>query len=93
MDIVYKAQVFATAAHYAVKQTRKYTGEPYIVHPAEVVAILYKYGTTEEQAAAGWLHDTVEDTGVTSEIIYFEFGQFSINALHDRYEFSFFASL
>jgi (p)ppGpp synthase/HD superfamily hydrolase len=75
MDIVYKARVFATAAHYAVKQVRKYTGEPYIVHPAEVVNILYKYGATDEMAAAGWLHDTVEDTGVTIDVIYYEFGQ------------------
>ena len=39
MDIVEKARVFATAAHSAVAQLRKYTGEPYIVHPAEVVSI------------------------------------------------------
>ena len=74
MEIVYKAQVFATAAHFAVKQVRKYTGEPYIVHPAEVVSILHQYGATLEQLAAGWLHDTVEDTGVTQGVILHEFG-------------------
>jgi (p)ppGpp synthase/HD superfamily hydrolase len=74
MNIVYKAQVFATAAHYAVKQTRKYTGEPYIVHPAEVVRIVSQYGYTDEMLAAAWLHDVVEDTGVTSDVIYYEFG-------------------
>lgn len=75
MDIVYKAQVFATAAHYAVKQVRKYTGDPYIVHPAEVVSILDQYGSTAEQRAAAWLHDTVEDTGVTQDVINYEFGE------------------
>jgi (p)ppGpp synthase/HD superfamily hydrolase len=74
MNIVYKAQVFATAAHYAVKQVRKYTGEPYIVHPAEVVSIVSQYGFTDEMLAAAWLHDVVEDTGVTQDVIYYEFG-------------------
>ena len=74
MNIVYKAQVFATAAHAAVKQMRKYTGEPYIVHPAEVVSIVSQYGYTDEMLAAAWLHDTVEDTGVTQDVINYEFG-------------------
>ena len=74
MDIVYKARVFATAAHAAVKQVRKYTGEPYIVHPAEVVSIIARYGATIEQLAAAWLHDVVEDTGVTQDVIEYEFG-------------------
>ena len=66
--------MFATAAHAAVGQLRKYTFEPYIVHPAEVAAIVAEYGGTPEMIAAAWLHDTVEDTGVTSELIRKEFG-------------------
>jgi (p)ppGpp synthase/HD superfamily hydrolase len=48
--------------------------EPYIVHPAEVVEILRTVDPTEEMMAAAWLHDTVEDTGVTLELIRAEFG-------------------
>lgn len=75
MNIVEKARIFATAAHAAVKQTRKYTGEPYIIHPAEVVRIVSQVSHTPEMLAAAWLHDVVEDTGVTLDLILTEFGQ------------------
>jgi len=73
-DIVERARMFATAAHAAVGQLRKYTFEPYIVHPSEVAGIVAEVGGTPEMIAAAWLHDTVEDTGVTSELIRKEFG-------------------
>ena len=66
--------MFATAAHSAVAQLRKYTGEPYIVHPAEVVRIVSTVAHTDAMLAAAWLHDVVEDTGVTNEVIRAEFG-------------------
>ena len=74
MTIVEKARIFATAAHAAVAQLRKYTGEPYIVHPADVVRIVSTVEHTDEMLAAAWLHDVVEDTGVTNEVIRAEFG-------------------
>ena len=75
MDIVRKAQVYAMAAHAAVGQKRKYTGEPYIVHPAEVASIVASVpGSTEDMVAAAWLHDVVEDTGVTLTDINLNFG-------------------
>jgi (p)ppGpp synthase/HD superfamily hydrolase len=73
-DIAERARVFATAAHAAAAQLRKYTNEPYIVHPAEVVSILKTVDHTPEMIAAAWLHDTVEDTGVSIELIRREFG-------------------
>jgi guanosine-3',5'-bis(diphosphate) 3'-pyrophosphohydrolase len=73
-DMVERARMFATAAHAAVGQLRKYTFEPYIVHPAEVAEIVASVGGSDAQVAAAWLHDTVEDTGVTSELIRKEFG-------------------
>jgi (p)ppGpp synthase/HD superfamily hydrolase len=72
--MVERARVFATAAHAAVGQVRKYTFEPYIVHPAEVAKIVRDAGGSEVMVAAAWLHDTVEDTGVTIETIRAEFG-------------------
>ncbi|MCA1800336.1 MAG: HD domain-containing protein [Actinobacteria bacterium] len=74
MKLVKQARLFAIAAHTAVEQFRKYTGEPYHVHPGEVAHIVERFGGTEEQIAAAWLHDVVEDTGVTIEVINTEFG-------------------
>lgn len=75
MDVIEKARVFATAAHAAVKHVRKYTGDPYIVHPAEVARIVASVpGSTPDMIAAAYLHDVVEDTGVTIEVIRGEFG-------------------
>ncbi len=74
MSVEERARVFATAAHSAVAQLRKYTNEPYIVHPTEVVEILKTVDPTPEMVAAAWLHDVVEDTGVTIETIRAEFG-------------------
>jgi (p)ppGpp synthase/HD superfamily hydrolase len=74
MDMVERARVFATAAHAAVAQLRKYTNEPYIVHPAEVASIVQSRPHDPEMVAAAWLHDVVEDTGVTLETVRAEFG-------------------
>jgi (p)ppGpp synthase/HD superfamily hydrolase len=64
------------AAYRHGGQVRKYTGEPYINHPAAVVALLGKAGyDADEILAAGWLHDTVEDTGMEIEEIRSDFGQ------------------
>jgi (p)ppGpp synthase/HD superfamily hydrolase len=75
MDVVRKAQVYAMAAHAAVGQKRKYTNEPYIVHPAEVARIVAGVpGSTPDMVAAAWLHDVVEDTGCTFNDIHMGFG-------------------
>lgn len=70
-----RAKLFATAAHAAVGQTRKYTGEPYILHPMAVADLVRGVrAVTDEMLAAAWLHDVVEDTKVTIEQIDAEFG-------------------
>ena len=75
MNIVHKAQVYAMAAHASVQQKRKYTGEPYIVHPAEVASIVASVpGSTPDMVAAAWLHDVIEDTGCTFTDIHMAFG-------------------
>lgn len=60
-----RARRYATKAHAACDQRRKYTLEPYIVHPAAVVELVKGVCPVEEVLAAAWLHDTVEDTGTT----------------------------
>ena len=72
--MVLEAKMFATAAHAAVGQKRKYSGDDYIIHPQRVAAIVEKHGGTDEMIAAAWLHDTVEDTDVTPELITEMFG-------------------
>ena len=74
MNIIEKARVFATAAHYAAGNVRKYTGEPYINHSIAVVLLVAGVPHTPEMIAAAWLHDTVEDTGVSIQLIEREFG-------------------
>tara|TARA_B110000977_G_C10984465_1_gene457406 strand:- start:12 stop:524 length:513 start_codon:yes stop_codon:yes gene_type:complete len=69
-----KAQVFATAAHAAVGQVRKYDGAPYIVHPIRVANIVRTYGGDTAQISAAYLHDVVEDTHVTIDVIRDTFG-------------------
>ena len=69
-----RAQVFATAAHAAVGQVRKYDGAPYIVHPIRVANIVRTYGGDTAQISAAYLHDVVEDTHVTIDVIRDTFG-------------------
>ena len=58
-----KAKSFAAKWHYG--QIRKYTNEPYIVHPAVVAELVRSVPHTAEMICAAWMHDTVEDTGAT----------------------------
>jgi (p)ppGpp synthase/HD superfamily hydrolase len=74
MDIVEKARIFATAAHAAIDHRRKYTNEPYIVHPRQVAQFVETAGGTPEMIAAAWMHDVLEDTAVTPEAMREEFG-------------------
>ena len=53
---------------------RKGTRMPYIVHPLEVMHNLLLMGADKKLMAAGVLHDTVEDTDATLEIIAEKFG-------------------
>jgi (p)ppGpp synthase/HD superfamily hydrolase len=63
---------FATAAHG--DQKRKYTNDPYIVHPIAVSEIVKTVAHTDEMVAAALLHDVVEDTDVTLDQIKDKFG-------------------
>lgn len=60
-----KAKEFATKAHKG--QVRKGRGSPYTEHLEEVAKILMDMDASENVICAGWLHDTVEDTGVSLE--------------------------
>jgi (p)ppGpp synthase/HD superfamily hydrolase len=66
------AATFAYLAHRG--QTRKYDGRPYICHPAAVARLVSTVTNDEDMICAAWLHDTVEDTIVTIDMIQTFFG-------------------
>lgn len=56
-------------------QTRSSDGRPYVLHPAEVAALLREEGFDDDGiVAAALLHDVVEDSGVRIDDIYGRFG-------------------
>ena len=70
--LAYDAMLFARHVHRA--QQRKYTGNPYADHLAEVAGIISTIDNREVTLAVAWLHDSVEDCGVTLEDIENRFG-------------------
>lgn len=69
---VLKACAYGDKAH--IKDKRK-SGEPYITHPIAVAEILAGFRLDRDSIIAAVLHDTVEDTEVTSEEIAQLFGE------------------
>ena len=69
--LVTKAYAFAEKAHEGQK---RFSGEPYFLHAAEVGYSLAHIGMDSSTIAAGFLHDTMEDSGVTAEVMETEFG-------------------
>ncbi len=67
-----KAFQFASEAHEG--QCRK-SGEPFVAHPVEVAIILADLRMDVETLCAALLHDTVEDTCVTTEQVAVEFNE------------------
>lgn len=68
MSLAYQAMIYARHIHK--DQVRKYTGNPYADHLAEVVGIAMSVGWHKPEIhpdafmATCWLHDSVEDQGV-----------------------------
>lgn len=68
-SLAFDAMVFARQVH--ATQVRKYTGNPYVDHLAEVAGIAmsvgWRFPTVHPDIfmATAWLHDCVEDQGAT----------------------------
>jgi len=73
-EVVAKAAEYARLAHESIDQRRKYTNEPYIVHPQAVAATVSSVTDDPATIAAAWLHDVVEDTPITLDQLTDEFG-------------------
>lgn len=72
LDLIEKAYVFSAMVH---KGQVRLSGEPYLVHPLEVTAILTQMKLDLQSLATGFLHDTVEDTLTTLDEIEEKFGK------------------
>jgi guanosine-3',5'-bis(diphosphate) 3'-pyrophosphohydrolase len=70
--LLLSAMDVAKRAHF--NQKRKYTNDPYIIHPFSVAALVAHVSNDDEMLMAAFLHDTVEDTLVTSGFIHGVFG-------------------
>ena len=71
MERIVRAYEYARDAHEGQK---RFSGEPYIIHPVAVVDILLDYNPDEEMIIAALLHDVSEDTDRTLVQIEAEFG-------------------
>lgn len=60
-ELIEKAKEFAIKAHNSITHKRKYTDEPYHVHPERVAKLVATITSDEEVIAAAWLHDVLED--------------------------------
>jgi (p)ppGpp synthase/HD superfamily hydrolase len=70
-----EALVFAVRAHVAVRHERKGTDFPYVAHPIRVAETLDRFGRCDDVVVAGFLHDTIEDAGLTAEQLAAAFGE------------------
>jgi hypothetical protein len=62
---------FAEALRYAIDahdgQVRKGTDTTYVAHLLGVASLVLEHGSSEDEAIAGLLHDTIEDGGAHHE--------------------------
>lgn len=71
MTILKRALDFARLYH----KDQSYNGGPFIAHPIEVARFLEELGKSEDIIAAGYLHDILEDTDVTYDMVVKNFGE------------------
>ena len=72
LDLIRRADEYASEAH---KNQTRLSGEPYIIHPLEIGIILANLKMDTTTIAAALLHDVVEDTPVSLEIVRDKFGE------------------
>jgi len=68
---VWNAYEVAKRAH---GRQRRANGDRYITHPVAVAGIVASRGGTTAAICAALLHDVIEDTRVTSNLLHAEFG-------------------
>ena len=71
-DALNKAFKFALDAH---KNQKRKSGDPFVIHPVAVANILSELKLDSATITTGLLHDTIEDTNATYDIVLKEFGK------------------
>ncbi|MBI5399783.1 bifunctional (p)ppGpp synthetase/guanosine-3',5'-bis(diphosphate) 3'-pyrophosphohydrolase [Candidatus Saganbacteria bacterium] len=71
LELVKLAYVFAAEVH---REHKRLSGDPYIIHPLSVAEILADLEQDVLTIAAALLHDVVEDSTVTREMLVAKFG-------------------
>lgn len=84
MSIAFQAMEFARLVH--AEQVRKYTGNPYADHLAEVAGIVATVTNWEQidpevLVATAWLHDTMEDQGASVHQLHVALSGNSLSAI------------
>jgi (p)ppGpp synthase/HD superfamily hydrolase len=83
-----QALIFAIRAHDSIQQRRKYTDEPYVVHPIRVATIVATVTEKPEIISAALLHDVLEDVAPQQpafgpEAIRTAFGEEVLRLVHE----------
>ncbi|MEK7560445.1 MAG: HD domain-containing protein [Patescibacteria group bacterium] len=73
-NLVTEAEAFARTVHADQIRPNR-AQEPYVAHLQEVAELVRTSGGSDEEVAAAWLHDSVEDTSVTIEEVIARFGE------------------
>ena len=79
IEEVKKAYAFSAKVHAGQK---RYSGEPYMIHPMEVTSKLADIKLDKESIITGLLHDTIEDTLATNDDIEKLFGKKVFNLVN-----------
>ena len=75
-ELIQRAYRVAEKAHAGQKRV---SGDPYINHLLAVASILAEYSMPAEVVTAGLLHDTIEDTSITTEDLQRDFSDGVVN--------------
>lgn len=78
MSIVEKARLFAVKAHGEQKYGEFFPYEKHLRDVVEILSEIYPYhelNTNHHIFASAWLHDTLEDTDITFDNLFEEFGR------------------
>ncbi len=92
--VVKEAALFAAEKHGG--QKRKFSEDPYIFHPGRVAMRMTLLGASDDEIAAAWLHDVVEDCDVSIADIESVFGSYVarlVDGMTNRYKKSSFPDL
>ncbi|MFM2428530.1 MAG: Guanosine polyphosphate pyrophosphohydrolase/synthetase [Bacteroidota bacterium] len=79
VDLINRAIFLAKKYH---RDQKRKSGEPYYSHPLEVAYMVSEYELKTDVIVASILHDIVEDTEITIEVVFGDFGKRTAEIVH-----------